>query len=799
MLSTAIPCRRQAVSQRRTVVGFLILLAVSLCSIVPVHAIRRSAQNNRKSYYDILGVPKTAGEKEIKKAYRKLAIQHHPDKGGNEETFKEISKAYQTLSNPDEKKIYDQYGEAGLEMGAGPNAGSYAFGGGNPFGAAGGNPFQEYFSTQGSGGPGGFRTETFSFGGGNGSDSSNVNIDLSEILRQMMGGEPTKGRGGIGDPFQQRHSTSSSASPTYTHPVRCTLEDLAMGTTKKMKTTFKGEERIYTIPIKPGWKAGTKVTYQGKQHGPHRSPTMIFEIEEIPHKFLKRKGDDLHFVCWIDETQTKGGIQIGVPLPTGETYTRKIPKTATTEEDGSDAPVLSNGEKLVIPNKGMPIKGGPERGDLVIEFRCVVLGITPPDNELADRIQQNVTHAVVVADNMDHDDVVFVLDDDRFADMRIQWRSDYTLAMDNCDITDDGSDNDTTEGRLTMLLSAFIDGDTTSPDDVVAAVQTEIAAAAAKNFHVEVWGTAGAPLPMRPLEGYETHIVLDPAHTSHDTFWMKQARKAMQQYGLVVQPKLFSQEVVTKFRAIVNAAINDIEEQLAKYRPDLVVGGDVLSFREIASRKNQRFDLRLDVTSDGAGDASEHLPAVALTRQLVEESPSIQEFLYEALDLTGNDSEATKRNVFDQLDFDISVVYSKPGAVAQGWHADGSHRPGLSTAWNTDDVADFNVGTPPYAICLFVPLIDLNECVGYTQFWPGSHVHRQLAGLGPFAQVTQSVWNSSSCRAGDGVWYDYRLMHQGMPHQMDSSVQVRPILQVIFKQRWYVERANYGVESVMTP
>jgi DnaJ homolog subfamily B member 4 len=357
-----------------TLLFFLIfLLSNNSFLIRPVNAIRRSSSssssnNAAKSYYDILGVPKTASDKELKKAYRKLAIQHHPDKGGNEETFKEISKAYQTLSNPDEKKIYDQYGEAGLEMGAGPSAGNFGFGGsggGNPF-ANGGNPFQSFFSSQGSstssgsGGPG-FHTETFSFGGPDG------NIDLSDLLRQMMGGDRA-GRGGPFSQQQQQQQSSAPASPkTYTRPIRCTLEDLAQGTTKKMRLTFQGKEKIYSIPIKPGWKAGTKVTFQSSGS----IPTMVFEVEEIPHKFLQRKGNDLHFVCWIDQNQTKGGIQIGVPLPTGETYTRKIPKAAAAAEDGDDdnATVISNGEKLVIPNKGMPIKGGPKRGDLVIEFR----------------------------------------------------------------------------------------------------------------------------------------------------------------------------------------------------------------------------------------------------------------------------------------------------------------------------------------------------------------------------------------------------------------------------------------------
>jgi DnaJ-class molecular chaperone len=70
--------------------------------------------SSSKSFYRILGVPKDSSANDIKKAYRKLALKHHPDKGGKEEDFKEISEAYDTLSDPDKRQLYDNYGEAGL-------------------------------------------------------------------------------------------------------------------------------------------------------------------------------------------------------------------------------------------------------------------------------------------------------------------------------------------------------------------------------------------------------------------------------------------------------------------------------------------------------------------------------------------------------------------------------------------------------------------------------------------------------------------------------------------------------------
>ncbi|PIZ99939.1 MAG: molecular chaperone DnaJ, partial [Candidatus Levybacteria bacterium CG_4_10_14_0_2_um_filter_35_8] len=90
-----------------------------------------------KDYYKILGVGKTATQDEIKRAYRKLAVQFHPDKNktkDGEQRFKEVSKAYEALSDPQKRQAYDQFGAAAFEQGAGGGQGP--FGGGNPFGGA---------------------------------------------------------------------------------------------------------------------------------------------------------------------------------------------------------------------------------------------------------------------------------------------------------------------------------------------------------------------------------------------------------------------------------------------------------------------------------------------------------------------------------------------------------------------------------------------------------------------------------------------------------------------------------------
>ena len=122
-----------------------------------------------KDYYQILGVTKQASETEIKKAYRKLALQYHPDRNKGdkelEKKFKEVTKAYEVLSDPQKKQTYDQFGEAAFEQGG--------QGAGGPFGGFGGQggPFTYTYSTGGQGG--------FDFGGFS---------DPFEIFEQFFGG-----------------------------------------------------------------------------------------------------------------------------------------------------------------------------------------------------------------------------------------------------------------------------------------------------------------------------------------------------------------------------------------------------------------------------------------------------------------------------------------------------------------------------------------------------------------------------------------------------------------------------------
>ncbi len=159
-----------------------------------------------KDFYDILGVSKTASEAELKKAYRKLAHQHHPDKGGQKEKFQEINEAYQVLSDKQKRAQYDQFGHAS----AGAGQGGGGFGG---FG-------------------GGFRTQTGNFDFGS--------------------------AGGFGSIFEDLFESAFSQVQVQ---LTVTIPQAVLGDTLRFKTNF-GDEIELRLP--PGVPEGTAFTFRGK-------------------------------------------------------------------------------------------------------------------------------------------------------------------------------------------------------------------------------------------------------------------------------------------------------------------------------------------------------------------------------------------------------------------------------------------------------------------------------------------------------------------------------------------------------
>ncbi|CAB4062540.1 DNAJB5 [Lepeophtheirus salmonis] len=259
-----------------------------------------------KNYYETLGLSRGATADEIKKAYRKMALKYHPDKcktPNAEDRFKEIAEAYEVLSDPKKRDVYDKYGEDGLKGNAGTrNPGFTNFNNfshsdaratfAECFGTS--NPFESIFSQSI------FADMDFDdhFGGlgGLGRNSRTPFRSQSFNVSGHLGGF-------------QKNEKKVQDSPVE-HDLFVTLEDIAKGVTKRMKISrrvvssdgsIRKEEKVLTINVKPGWKPGTKITFQKEgDQAPNKIPAdIIFIIRDKPHKNFTREGSDLKYVAKI--------------------------------------------------------------------------------------------------------------------------------------------------------------------------------------------------------------------------------------------------------------------------------------------------------------------------------------------------------------------------------------------------------------------------------------------------------------------------------------------------------------------
>ncbi|CAL4069510.1 unnamed protein product, partial [Meganyctiphanes norvegica] len=274
-----------------------------------------------KDYYQLLGVSKGATEDEIKKGYRKMAMKYHPDKNKSpdaEEKFKLIAEAYEVLSDKKKRDIYDQFGEEGLKGGVPGGGGasdanfSYQFSG-DPH-----NIFKQFF-----GGNDPF-AQFFGMGAdGNMYDSVHTDIGDQAFFMGGAGGPQGAKRSFSFNPGQRKQD------PSVVKDLYVTLEEVASGSTKKMKIskTITGpdgksrkEEKVLTVKIKPGWKEGTKLTFdrEGDQY-PGRIPAdIVFHIKDKPHSVFKRDGANLIFSAKLKLRDALCGTEISVPTLDGK-------------------------------------------------------------------------------------------------------------------------------------------------------------------------------------------------------------------------------------------------------------------------------------------------------------------------------------------------------------------------------------------------------------------------------------------------------------------------------------------------
>ena len=335
----------------------------------------------KRDYYEVLGVSKSADAAELKKAYRKLAVQYHPDRNPDdkvaEDKFKEAAEAYEVLSDPDKKAKYDRYGHAGVN-------GQGGFSGG---GMTMDDIFSQFGDVFGDSGFGSF------FGGGGGGAASgrqrgqkgtNLRIKVSLTLEEIAHGVHKKIKvkkevacntcngsgakdsssvkscnicGGNGVVRQVRNTFLGQMQTTVTCPT-CNgsgkiISSFCGGC--KGSGTSHGEETI-DIDIPAGVEAGMQLSMRtrgnaGQKGGP--AGDLIINIEEKEHEFLQRDGQNILFEQFLSFADAAIGTQVEVPTLDGKVRI-KIP------------PGTQSGKIFRLQDKGLPTVQGYGKGDQLI-------------------------------------------------------------------------------------------------------------------------------------------------------------------------------------------------------------------------------------------------------------------------------------------------------------------------------------------------------------------------------------------------------------------------------------------------
>jgi curved DNA-binding protein len=290
-----------------------------------------------KDYYATLGVPKTASQKEIKQAYRKLARKHHPDVNPGDKAaegrFKELNEAYEVLGDADKRRKYDELGANWrmYEQAQQP-------------GGAGGAPFGRGWSVN-TGGPGGYRTMTEEemrelFGEAD---------PFSDFFHTFFGGAEEPGR-------RTRHSRRGQKGADVEQTLELSLEDAFHGAMRRLSIKDDGHARTVDVRIPPGVGEGSRVRIAGEgSRGSDgaASGDIYLRVHLKPHPVFERRGADLSTKVAVPVTTAVLGGEAQVTTLEGRPLRLKIP------------PGTQNNQIFRLKGHGMPKVGKSEdRGDL---------------------------------------------------------------------------------------------------------------------------------------------------------------------------------------------------------------------------------------------------------------------------------------------------------------------------------------------------------------------------------------------------------------------------------------------------
>ena len=327
-----------------------------------------------KNYYDLLGVPKNATDKDIKSAYRRMARKYHPDVNPGDKTaeahFKEINAAYEVISDKDKRAKYDKYGDKWQYADQLDQQSQQQ------------NMYRQYT-------PGGDGRESFSFGEDSGG--------MDGIFEELFGAG--RGRG-----FSRR--SRAQRGQDLESNVEITLEEAYAGTSRQINLQQEqpcaacgGTGQIQNLPcsvcrgagvvnnlnrlevkIPAGVNTGSRVRISGKGqpgYGGGTAGDLFLNITVSPHPLFERQGDDLTTILPVPLTVAVLGGEAQVPTPKGTRLALKIP------------PETQNGKVFRLAGQGMPHLGKATRGDLMARVNVILpTNLTEKEKELFRQLGQ---------------------------------------------------------------------------------------------------------------------------------------------------------------------------------------------------------------------------------------------------------------------------------------------------------------------------------------------------------------------------------------------------------------------------